>query len=182
MKYKNRKDAKRKYKQALLATLATMTIGVSTFGSTTSAFAADEDNISVISSHTLNDIGIQVEKIIPDQTLRNKFLKAFATKGTMKVGVNGSFQFIKDAQKDIPNFNDTFRSLAMAGTDLIPYAGLGISPLIGLLWSENDGVSAQIKEMSNQILTQVDEKFDTEYVNNLKTDFKTLNSNILTLE
>ncbi|MCU5275055.1 insecticidal delta-endotoxin Cry8Ea1 family protein [Bacillus cereus] len=182
MKYKNRKDAKRKYKQALLATVATMTIGVSTFGSTTSAFAAEEDNISVISSHTLNDIGIQVEKIIPDQTLRDKFLKTFATKGTMKVGVNGAFQFIKDAQKDIPNFNDTFRSLAMAGTELIPYAGLVISPLIGLLWSENDGVSAQIKEMSNQILTQVDEKFDTEYVNNLKTDFKTLNSNILTLE
>ncbi|MCU4863537.1 hypothetical protein OB981_26280 [Bacillus cereus] len=52
MKYKNRKDAKRKYKQALLATVATMTIGVSTFGSTTSAFAAEEDNISVISSHT----------------------------------------------------------------------------------------------------------------------------------
>ncbi|HDR4440929.1 hypothetical protein BK720_06795 [Bacillus thuringiensis serovar brasilensis] len=182
MKYKTRKDAKRKYKQAFLATVATMTLGVSTLGNNTSAFAAEEDNISVISSHTLNDVGIQVEKIIPDKTLREKFLKTFATKDTTKVGINGAFQFIKDAQKDVPNFNDTFRTLAMASTELIPYAGMVISPLIGLLWSEEGGVSAQIMEMRKQILTLIDQKFDNEYVNNLKTDFKTLNSNILTLE
>ncbi|HDR6248018.1 TPA: hypothetical protein QCU24_005923 [Bacillus cereus] len=41
MKYKDRMPAKRKYKQALLATVATMAIGVSTLGSTTSAFAAE---------------------------------------------------------------------------------------------------------------------------------------------
>ncbi|MRC19485.1 hypothetical protein GH866_28385 [Bacillus thuringiensis] len=97
MKYKNRKDVKRKYKQALLATVATMTLGVSTF-------AAKEDNISVISS------------------------------------------------------------------------------LIGLLWSEEGLISAQIMEMRKQILTLMDQKFDIEYVNNLKTAFKRLNSNILTLE
>lgn len=91
MKYKNRKDAKRKYKQAFLATVATMTLGVSTFGNNTSAFAAEEDNISVISPHTLNDVGIQVEKIIPDKTLRENFLKTFATKDTTKVGINGAF-------------------------------------------------------------------------------------------
>ncbi|KXH80121.1 MULTISPECIES: hypothetical protein [Bacillus] len=116
-----------------------------TLGRTTSAFAAEEDNISVISSHTLNDIGIQVEKIIPEKTLRDKFLKAFATKDTMKAGVNTAFQFIKDAQKDVPNFNDTFRTLFMAGTEIIPYAGIVISQLVGLLWTENNGVSSQIK-------------------------------------
>ncbi|MGX5634119.1 hypothetical protein [Bacillus thuringiensis] len=42
MKYKDRKDAKRKYKQALLATVATMTLGVSTLGSTASAFAEEK--------------------------------------------------------------------------------------------------------------------------------------------
>ncbi|MEH7149748.1 insecticidal delta-endotoxin Cry8Ea1 family protein [Bacillus thuringiensis] len=41
MKYKDRKNAKRKYKQALLATVATMTLGVSTLGSTASVFAAE---------------------------------------------------------------------------------------------------------------------------------------------
>lgn len=70
----------------------------------------------------------------------------------------------------------------MASTELTPYAGMVISPLIGLLWSEEGGVSAQIMEMRKQILTLMDQKFDNEYVNNLKTDFKTLNSNILTLE
>ncbi|MGX5633548.1 insecticidal delta-endotoxin Cry8Ea1 family protein [Bacillus thuringiensis] len=39
MKYKDRKHAQRKYKQALLATVATMTLGVSTLGNTASAFA-----------------------------------------------------------------------------------------------------------------------------------------------
>ncbi|MGK8429217.1 hypothetical protein OF864_14375 [Bacillus cereus] len=41
MKYKDRKDAKRKYKQALLVTVTTMTLGVSTLGGSTSAFAEE---------------------------------------------------------------------------------------------------------------------------------------------
>lgn len=102
-----------------------------------------------------------MKKIIPDKTLREKILKIFATKDTTKVGINGAFQFIKNAQKDIPHFNDTFRSLAMASTDLIPYAGMVISPLISLLWSEEGDVSGQIIEMRKQILTLMDQKFDT---------------------
>ncbi|WP_410993502.1 insecticidal delta-endotoxin Cry8Ea1 family protein [Bacillus cereus] len=48
MKYKDRKDAKRKSKKALLVTVATMTLGVSTLGvstlgSTASAFAEEKD-------------------------------------------------------------------------------------------------------------------------------------------
>lgn len=42
MKYKDRKDAKSKYKQALLATVATMSLGVSVSGGTTSAFADEK--------------------------------------------------------------------------------------------------------------------------------------------
>ncbi|MBW3491123.1 hypothetical protein [Bacillus sp. FDAARGOS_1420] len=42
MKYKDRKHAKRKYKQALLATVATMSLGVSALGGTTSAFAEEK--------------------------------------------------------------------------------------------------------------------------------------------
>ncbi|MCU4948959.1 MULTISPECIES: hypothetical protein [Bacillus cereus group] len=42
MKYKDRKDAKRKYKQALLATVVTITVGVSAVGGTTPASAAEK--------------------------------------------------------------------------------------------------------------------------------------------
>ncbi|MGR5965283.1 insecticidal delta-endotoxin Cry8Ea1 family protein [Bacillus cereus] len=191
MKYKDRKDAKRKYKQALLATVATMTLGVSTLGSTSSAFAAEEDNISVISSHTLNNVGTQVTEesinnILPNKTLREQFktnvIETLNNKSTAKVGVNAAFAFLKDAQKDVPSFNNSFRSLAMASSELIPYAGMVISPLIGLLWSEEGGTTAQINAMRDQLLGIMDQKLDTEYVKNLTTDFQTLDGDILKLE
>lgn len=56
MKYKDRKHAKRKYKQALLATVATMTLGVSTLGSTSSAFAA-EPKVSGQATSSIEEIG-----------------------------------------------------------------------------------------------------------------------------
>ncbi|MED2777614.1 insecticidal delta-endotoxin Cry8Ea1 family protein [Bacillus thuringiensis] len=191
MKYKDRKHAKRKYKPALLATVATMTLGVSTLGSTSSAFAAEEDNISIISSHTLNNVGTQVteesiNEIIPNLTLREKFknnvIDVLNNKSTAKVGVNAAFAFLKDAQKDIPSFNNSFRSLAMASTELIPYAGMVISPLIGLLWSEEGGTTAQLNALRDQLLTIMDQKLDNEYVKNLTTDFDTLDKDILRLE
>ncbi|HDR4440884.1 hypothetical protein BK720_08000 [Bacillus thuringiensis serovar brasilensis] len=42
MKYKNRTHAKRKHKQMLLATVATMTLGISTLGGTASVFADEK--------------------------------------------------------------------------------------------------------------------------------------------
>ncbi|WP_410993749.1 leukocidin family pore-forming toxin [Bacillus cereus] len=48
MKYKDRKDARRKYKQAILATVATMSLGVSALGGTTSAFAAETPKVESI--------------------------------------------------------------------------------------------------------------------------------------
>ncbi|MGX5632640.1 hypothetical protein [Bacillus thuringiensis] len=42
MKYKDRTHAKRKYKQAILATVATMSLGVSALGGSTSAFAEEK--------------------------------------------------------------------------------------------------------------------------------------------
>ncbi|MBJ8025684.1 hypothetical protein [Bacillus cereus] len=62
MKYKNRKHAKRKYKKALLATVATMTLGVSTLGSTVSVFAVEnkiQTRISKESSVAAPSLDIQ---------------------------------------------------------------------------------------------------------------------------
>ncbi|XKK34200.1 hypothetical protein HFP66_00100 [Bacillus sp. A17A.1] len=42
MKYKKRKDAERKYKHALLTTVATITLGVEALGSASSAFAVGQ--------------------------------------------------------------------------------------------------------------------------------------------
>ncbi|MGX5634049.1 hypothetical protein [Bacillus thuringiensis] len=52
MKYKNQKDAKRRFKKALFVTAATMSLGMSTFGGTTSVFAA-ADVIPIVNSNTL---------------------------------------------------------------------------------------------------------------------------------
>ncbi len=43
MKYKDRTHAKRKYKQTILIGVTTMTLGVSTLGSTAFAFADEKD-------------------------------------------------------------------------------------------------------------------------------------------
>ncbi|MGX5632934.1 hypothetical protein [Bacillus thuringiensis] len=52
MKCENQTHAKRLYKHALLATVATMTLGISTLGGTTSVFAAEEV-IPIVDSNTL---------------------------------------------------------------------------------------------------------------------------------
>lgn len=52
MKYKDRKDAKRRFKKVLFVTAATMTLGISTLGGTASVFAA-EDVIPIVNSNTL---------------------------------------------------------------------------------------------------------------------------------
>ncbi|MGQ3740399.1 hypothetical protein [Bacillus sp. FDAARGOS_1420] len=52
MKYKYCTHTKQKYKQAFLATVATMSLGVSALGGTTSVFAAD-DVIPIVNSNTL---------------------------------------------------------------------------------------------------------------------------------
>lgn len=52
MKYKDRKDAQHKYKQALFATVATMSLGVSALGGTTSAFADEKKTEVQLQSST----------------------------------------------------------------------------------------------------------------------------------
>lgn len=157
MKYKDRKHAKRKYKQALLATVATMTLGVSTLGSAASAFAAENKaNIQQArSASTTDEPVIKKEKdgsftVLKDKIFSKKTLKAIGSLGgpTLK-------QAYADSQVDGGNFKNTFRTLAMGSAALIPYGGVVISPLIGLLWAEDQtAINNQLKELMNKIANQ----------------------------
>ncbi|XKK34462.1 hypothetical protein HFP66_01805 [Bacillus sp. A17A.1] len=55
MKYKKRKDAERKYKHALLTTVATITLGVEALGSASSAFAVGQ-SVQELPQNFLNDL------------------------------------------------------------------------------------------------------------------------------
>ncbi|SPT76315.1 MULTISPECIES: insecticidal delta-endotoxin Cry8Ea1 family protein [Bacillus cereus group] len=139
MKYKNRAHAKRKYKQAILATVATMTLGVSTLGSTNSVFAA-ENTVSAQQASSASATDGPVFKresngaitVLKDKLFNIETLKAIGSLGgdTLK-------QAWADSKVEGGNFNNTFRTLTMGSAALIPYGGVVISPLIGLLWPED---------------------------------------------
>ncbi|WP_410993732.1 insecticidal delta-endotoxin Cry8Ea1 family protein [Bacillus cereus] len=168
MKYKNRSHAKRKYKPALLATVATMTLGVSTLGSTAPAFAA-ENKANVQQAPTASVTNEPVFKretngaitVLKDNLFNIETLKAIGSLGgaTLK-------QAWADSKVEGGNFNNTFRTLTMGSAALIPYGGVVISPLIGLLWPE-DTKDAQnrlenlMKDIAKQTHVQI-QNYDSE--------------------
>ncbi|PHC34710.1 hypothetical protein COF09_31735 [Bacillus toyonensis] len=167
MKYKNRKDTKRKYKQALLTTVATMTLGVSTLGSTTSAFAEENKaNIQKAPSVSATDGPVfKKEKDGSFTVLKDKIFNMETLKAIGSLGGAGLKQAYADSQVDGGNFNNTFRTLAMGSAALIPYGGVVLSPLIGLLWSEDKTAEAnQLKKLMESIAAQTHDqiaKYDT---------------------
>ncbi|MCU4860922.1 insecticidal delta-endotoxin Cry8Ea1 family protein [Bacillus cereus] len=169
MKYKDRRDAKRKYKQALLATVATMTLGVSTLGSTASAFAEEKtetqqeqattDSLGAGGGATLEEQWKEMAKELGDH--HSPSLNA---KGVADLLSKGAFSVYKDAHSNKGNFNNTFRTLSMGISEYFPYGKLVISPLIGLLWPEtvsdkNNQFESLIQEMSS-LMDQKIEDFD----------------------
>ncbi|MGN4637284.1 N-acetylmuramoyl-L-alanine amidase family protein [Bacillus cereus group sp. MYBK34-1] len=180
MKYKNRTHAKRKYKQALLATVATMSLGVSALGGTTSAFAAGEDNISVISSHTINNIGTQTSKEEKQKSFVKEFIINYDKKTGKKIVANSMSDILKAAKSakgvDLNNF---FRSMVMTSTDFMPY-GMFVSPLIGLIWTENK--EDELKTLKEELEKYVIDEIDNEQLNYLQGEFKSLNRDLTTLE
>ncbi|MGX4585497.1 insecticidal delta-endotoxin Cry8Ea1 family protein [Paenibacillus chitinolyticus] len=91
---------------------------------------------------------------------------------------------LKDAQKDNGDFNDTFRTLAMAGAALIPYGGMFISPLIGLMWPEHNtpDTKALLEELRKELSKEMDTKIEDEHFSNLNTEFAVLRGDLKTLE
>ncbi|RBP25772.1 MULTISPECIES: insecticidal delta-endotoxin Cry8Ea1 family protein [Bacillus] len=171
MKYKDRKDAKRKYKQAILTTVATMTLGVSTLGPTASAFAAEGDNISVI-----NHVETKTEN---SKLLENKWMNKFNAEMTNLKSV-GKFtgttmsEIYKFANKGPEQFNDTLRAITIASTDLIPYGGMFIAPLISAIWPETNGIQSQLNALREDLTKLVTNEIDNEQLNFLNSEFKTL--------
>ncbi|MGN4669919.1 insecticidal delta-endotoxin Cry8Ea1 family protein [Bacillus cereus group sp. MYBK234-1] len=179
MKYKDRTHAKRKYKQALFVTVATMTLGVSTLGSTATAFADEKTaNVQQQQADTSPSTG-PVFKKETDGTftvLRKNIFNMETLKAIGSLGGAGLKQAYADSQVDGGNFNNTFRTLAMGSAALIPYGGVVISPLIGLLWSEDKTAEANhLKKLMESVSAQTHEQianYDTAKLSQALKDLK----------
>ncbi|WP_144489455.1 insecticidal delta-endotoxin Cry8Ea1 family protein [Bacillus thuringiensis] len=173
MKYNDRKDAKRKYKQALLATVTTMTLGVSTLGSTASTFAEEkktevQPQQATPNSNSLGAGGGSYEsdalKALTDKINMDYLKKAGSVAAdTLKAAY-------KDAHTSNGNYNNTFRTLTMTTSALIPYGGVLISPIIGLLWPED--LTAENNKMA-ALIKQLDEMMDTKVTDHVVRRLKT---------
>ncbi|MBJ8026011.1 insecticidal delta-endotoxin Cry8Ea1 family protein [Bacillus cereus] len=191
MKYKDRKHAKRKYKQALLATVATMTLGVSTLGSTASVFAAEDTGKTTVQAGGV----LQPAEPLPQQQpqmaaaaddastlpmwaqVDKKIQDLGKTTGAANYKVTLDFVskalpvLYKDLRKG--NYNNTLRTLSMTASALIPYGGALISPMLGILWPEN-GKEDPMKELVKQMGTMMDQKITDYDVDTLKPKVKRL--------
>ncbi|MGX5634307.1 insecticidal delta-endotoxin Cry8Ea1 family protein [Bacillus thuringiensis] len=179
MKYKDRKDAKRKYKQALLATVATMTLGVSTLGSTSSAFAEEKTTGAQQEQAATDSLGAgggaassKPFEVLTDGTvklLNNNIFDSKTQQAIVKLGGDGLKQTYKDLQSG--NFEETARTLTLGAVALIPYGGAFVSPILGLLWPGSE--SDKMKELQDQIKA-VDEKVNALQNANLKAKYDAL--------
>ena len=168
MKYKDRAHAKRKYEQALLVTVATMTLVVSTFGSTAPTFAA-ENTANVQQAPTVPATDEPVFKRESNGTitvLKDKLFNMETLKAIGSLGGDTLKQAWADSKVEGGNFNNTFRTLTMGSAALIPYGGVVISPLIGLLWPEDTTDAKKrlenlMKDISKQTHAQI-ESYDLE--------------------
>ncbi|MBJ8025762.1 hypothetical protein [Bacillus cereus] len=152
MKYKDRKNAKRKYKQALLATVATMTLGVSTLGSTASVFAAeDTKKMQQAQSSTSVDMA-------------GDFIK-----------LSGQFYYniIKAANNgDADALQNALRDFVMDGVKIIPVAGTAVASIVGALWTPA-GDSA-MEKMAKELTTMMDKKVSDLNLDTIKADMDSL--------
>ncbi|MGH1288771.1 insecticidal delta-endotoxin Cry8Ea1 family protein [Bacillus toyonensis] len=166
MKYKNRKNAKRKYKQALLATVATMTLGLNVVEGASPALAAESTSQSEESTSALNKL-MTMENLKKVGTLTADVLKTAYT----------------DAHENNGNYNNTFRNLAMGGTALIPYGGVFVSGLIGLIWPVNtDAQKNQMKKLIDELGNMMDNKITDNEIATIESEVNTLKERLQKFE
>ncbi|WP_144489740.1 insecticidal delta-endotoxin Cry8Ea1 family protein [Bacillus thuringiensis] len=170
MKYKDRKNAKRKYKQTLLTTVAVMTLGVNTLGSTISVFADEKSTgvqqQQVPTTSTTDEPVFKRESNGAITVLKDKLFNIETLKAIGSLGGATLKQAWADSKVEGGNFNNTFRTLTMGSAALIPYGGVVISPLIGLLWPEDttdakNRLENLMKDISKQTHGQI-ESYDLE--------------------
>ncbi|MGX5632200.1 insecticidal delta-endotoxin Cry8Ea1 family protein [Bacillus thuringiensis] len=190
MKYKDRTHAKRKYKQALLATVATMTLGVSTLGSTASAFAEEKDTNATQQQNTVQpksagtyyeDEKKELNPLAQFDTWTQDLGKTTGA-ANYKTTLGMAEKLLPTVYKDLNsgNFNNTLRSVTMLSTALIPYGGAFISPIIGLLWSEN--TVDKTKQMMDSINALMDGAIKDYDLTTLKQDALTLQKELKTFQ
>jgi len=181
MKYKDRKDAKRKYKQTLLATVATMTLGVSTLGSTASAFAEEKDQNATQQQNTVQQKSAgtyyAAGPTYPGLAAFNTALEAGSKGGGVK-GVSNYTGIANTAKNSITillkdvnseNFNNTARNFAMLGVGMIPGMGAFISPLLSLLWPESgSGIKDALKSLEDKLIAIMDDKITAKDITDLQ--------------
>ncbi|MGH0803503.1 insecticidal delta-endotoxin Cry8Ea1 family protein [Bacillus cereus] len=179
MKYKNRIYAKRKYKQALLVTVATMTLGVSTLGSTASAFA-DEKSKNTIQQKSPGTYYEDAQKNLGSLARFDTWAQDLGKTtgaGNYKTTLGMAEKLLPTIYKDINsgNFNNTARSITMLSTALIPYGAAFISPIIGILWPENGpNIKEMLQEMENKLVGIMDEKIEAKDLDDLEAAVKGL--------
>ncbi|HDR7455432.1 TPA: hypothetical protein QCX53_005618 [Bacillus cereus] len=181
MKYKDRKDVKLKYKQALLATVATMTLGVSVVGETPPVFA-DEDNISLISSHTLNEIGIQTSPEEKEKTFWQKASAELNSKNGKKFAGTSLKEFLNFAKSgSSASANNALRAIVLASCDFIPY-GMFVSPIVGYIWPEQGGIKEQLTQLTKEIKEETKKEIAKQHLSDLNSKFSYLIENLNLLE
>ncbi|HHQ2899395.1 TPA: insecticidal delta-endotoxin Cry8Ea1 family protein [Bacillus cereus] len=153
MKYKNRKDAKRKYKQALLATVATMTLGVSTLGSTASAFATEQP-VQELPKAFLNDLSGELNSPSINSEEVNKIMS--------------------DAFKDSRRLNDLLRQISMGVAGKIPAVGSVVSAMVGYLYPEQDGTDSKLNALESRLTAKIEQTVDNQHVKDIKSHIKNL--------
>ncbi|PEV53092.1 hypothetical protein COK37_18705 [Bacillus thuringiensis] len=179
MKYKNRTRAKCKYKQALLVTVATMTLGVSTLGSNASAFA-DEKEKNVIQQKSPGTYYEDAQKNLGSLARFDRWAQDLGkTTGAenYKTTLGMAEKLLPTIYNDLNsgNFNNTARSITMLSTALIPYGGAFISPIIGILWPENGpNIKEMLQEMENKLVGIMDEKIEAKDLDDLEAAVKGL--------
>ncbi|MCU1731228.1 MULTISPECIES: insecticidal delta-endotoxin Cry8Ea1 family protein [unclassified Pseudomonas] len=115
-------------------------------------------------------------KIFKDGTieiLNKDLIKGEKAKGVVALGGNVLLEAWKDSQTG--NYNNTLRTLAIGSTALIPYGGIFISPMLGLLWPEN--VPPQDQMMSQLVAdmaVMMDDKIDEYDIDSIRQAWKAL--------
>ena len=153
MKYKDRKHAKCKYKQALLATVVTMTLGVSTLGSTASVFAAEQP-VQELPKEFLNNLSGELNSPFIYSEEVNKIMR--------------------DAFKDSRRLNDLLRQISMGVAGKIPAVGSVVSALVGYLYPEQDGVDSKLNALEARLTEKIEQAVDNQHVEDIKSHIKNL--------
>lgn len=196
MKYQDRKKAKRKYKQALVTTVAALTLGLSVGGSFTMPTAAHATMAD--EQPTVGDTGLtqyQLEQLFPGQVAEKK--KDAATKVKELAGFVGTsydqltadpkfnlsvqavssiapaiFDAIKnDGTIDPAVLNGIAKNLTMAGVQAIPFVGGIASTVIGMFWPNVSGPD-QFALLEERMIKLLNDTVTASEQNNLSEDLK----------